>query len=307
MNIYLPIAELSMNGFLLIALGLVSGFISGMFGVGGGFVMTPLLVFAGIPPIIAVGTQSCQMVGTTISGALTHYRKRMIDIRMGLVVITGSFIGTFGGVILFNWLKRVGMIDLTINFGYMVLLTSVGGIMIFESWRAINRTRPLRAAKAPKRPKRLPLGANWPFQVNFPVSNLRTSFFSPMLIGLLCGVMVAIFGVGGGFILVPAMLYLLRMPVNLVNGTALFKVVFTTGFTAILQAAITHNVDVVLAFFLLLGSVVGAQFGTKYAQKLKPEMARFLLAVLILAVAGKLFYDLAATPPSLYTHEMRYP
>ena len=307
MSVYLPVAEISTNGFLLVVLGVMSGFLSGLFGVGGGFVMTPLLVFAGIPTDIAVGTQSCQLVGTTLSGALAHWQKRQIDIRMGLVVIIGSFTGTFCGVELFKWLKQTGALDLTITLGYFLLLGSIGTMMIYESWRSLKQKPTMLGVTGQEKSAHEPLGANWPFLMDFPASELRISVLAPIGIGFVCGVMVAIFGVGGGFILVPALFYLLRMPVGLVNGTSLFKVIFTTGFTAVLQATMTHSVDAVLAFFLLLGSVGGAQLGARYTERLRPELARFLLAVLLLIVAIKLFYDLVATPHSLFSLTMLFP
>jgi uncharacterized membrane protein YfcA len=303
MHIYLPVAEISMDGFALIALGLVVGFLSGMFGVGGGFVMTPMLVFIGVPPAIAVGSQSCQLIGTSISGVLAHWQKRQIDLRMGLTLIAGSLVGTTGGVILFRALKESGHIDLVVQLGYLMLLGSVGSLMLWESVNSLRRNY----HATPDLPERAPWGANWPLKMRFPASRLYISVLAPILIGMTCGLLVGMFGVGGGFILVPAMLYLLGVPPAYVNGTSLFQTVFAAMLATYLQATMTHSVDVVLAFFVLIGSVVGAQIGTRCAWRLPPELARFLLASLILLVACKLLYDLAMPPASLFSHEMRFP
>lgn len=298
MDIYLPIAGIPINAFLLLALGVASGFISGMFGVGGGFILTPFLVFIGIPADIAVGTQSCQLAGTTLSGALAHWHRREIDVRMGLTITIGAFVGTTCGVQLFKWLQQTGHIDLTITFGYAVILISIGGIMLYESWLSLRQKPGTNGISLAAKE---PWGSHLPFKMNFPDSRLHISILAPLAIGFVCGVLVAIFGVGGGFMLVPSMIYLLRMPTNLVNGTSLYKVIFTTSFTAILQSVVTHSVDIVLALFLLIGSVVGAQWGARHARTIKPELARLLLAVLILAVAGKLIFDLTLTPVHLFS------
>jgi uncharacterized membrane protein YfcA len=307
MGIYLPIAELSMNGVLLVALGLISGFLSGMFGIGGAFILTPLLVFIGVPPAIAVGTQACQLSGTSISGALAQWQKRQIDIRMGFVMLAGNLVGAAFGVDLFKLLKETGHIDLTVNLGYLLLLVIVGGMMMIESVKSLRQKPQALISIEALLPERPPLGANWPWKLRFPTSDLYISVFGPFLIGLGCGLIVGVLGVGGGFILIPAMLYMLRMPAGVVTGTSLMQIVFTTALATFLQATMTHSVDVVLAFFLLLGSVPGAQFGARYAQRLQPEMARFLLASLILLVALKLFVDLTAPPLHVFSREMRFP
>ncbi len=315
MDIFLPVAEMSVNALGLLLLGGVVGFLSGLFGVGGGFLMTPLLTFMGITPTIAVGTQSSQLAGTSLSGAIAQGRKKNIDYQMGVILMFGSFIGTGLGVQIFKWLKQIGQINLVIMLGYVVLLSVVGGMMFAESaprlWKLGQRQR----GASPSREKAVSpetedgiargWGADQVFAVTFPRSRLRVSLWLPLGLGFIGGVLVALMGVGGGFVMVPAMIYILRMPPVLVNGTSLFQIVFTTGFAAILQAVTNHSVDLVLALFLLIGSVVFVPLGTSLAWKLKPELARFLMACLILAVAGKLVLDLVLTPDTIYAVEMR--
>ncbi|MGE3623038.1 MAG: sulfite exporter TauE/SafE family protein [Bdellovibrionales bacterium] len=304
MNVYLPVAEMALNGPLIIFLGFLTGILSGMFGVGGGFILTPMLVFVGVPPAIAVGTQSCQLMGTSISGALAHWQRRQIDLRMGMAMVTGGILGTAAGVALFKLLREKGYIDLTITLGYFLLLAGIGGMMMYESLRSRRRRKAALASPGRLRP---PLGASWPFKTIFPASRLRISILGPVLIGFASGVLVGVFGIGGGFILIPAMLYLLRMPSTHVNGTALFQIIFAAALGTILQTTVNHSVDLILAFFLLAGSVIGAQLGTRYARLIKPDTGRFLLAALILLIAVKLFFDLVIPPQSLFSHEMRYP
>ncbi|MDD2325989.1 MAG: sulfite exporter TauE/SafE family protein [Alphaproteobacteria bacterium] len=311
MDIYLPVAALSIDALWLIGLGAVVGFLSGLFGVGGGFLLTPLLTFMGIPATIAVGTQSCQLVGTSLSGALAHWRRRNIDVRMGFILTVGSFIGTGFGVQLFKWLKQIGQINLVIVLAYVTLLSAVGLMMFFESApRLLKNSQRIRSGARSLREEEHKgmtqgWGAGGSFAVDFHVSNLRVNVLLPIGLGIVGGLLVALLGVGGGFVLVPAMIYILKMPPALVNGTSLFQIIFTTAFATVLQAVTNHSVDVVMALILLLGSVVFVPLGARLATNLKPEVARLLMSLLILSVAGKLVFDLFSTPVHLFTVETR--
>jgi len=298
MQVYLPIAEMSVNAFLVLAMGGGVGFLSGMFGVGGGFLMTPLLIFIGVPPTVSVGTQANQLVAASVSGVLAHWRRRNVDVKIGLVMLAGSLLGTAVGVWLFNVLSRIGQIDFAIAVLYVLFLGTIGGLMLWESVRTMLRRR--------SGPVRRKLHQHtWlhgmPLKMRFPRSRLYVSAFLPGGIGLLGGLLVAIMGIGGGFILVPAMIYLLGMPTALVAGTSLFQIIFTTAVATVLQAWVNQTVDVMLALLLLLGGVVGAQFGTAAGAKLRGDQARALLAVVVLAVAVRLLYDLVAPPDELFS------
>lgn len=314
MELYLPVAEMSVHALGLLALGGVVGFLSGLFGVGGGFLLTPLLTFIGIPPAIAVGTQSAQLAGTSLSGALAHWRARNIDPKMGFVLMIGSYAGTGVGVQIFKWLKQLGQINLVILLSYVALLTTIGALMFFESLPHLmkdrHRIRKDAAAK-PAAPVAEGLAQGWgaglPLGMDFPRSKLRVNLLVPIMLGFFGGVLVALLGVGGGFVMVPAMIYILRMPPVLVNGTSLFQIIFTTGFAAILQAIQNHSVDLVLALLLLLGSVVFVPLGARLASRLPPVVARFLMSVLILAVAGMLISDMTLTPRQLFAVEVSQP
>lgn len=303
MQVYLPIAEMPVDAILVLILGAVVGFLSGLFGVGGGFLMTPLLIFMGVPASVAVGTQANQLLAASVSGVLGHWRKRNVDIRLGGVMLCGSILGTALGVWLFGLLQRVGQIDLVISLAYVGLLGSIGFLMLVESLQALWRQRRRGSISGGK--SGLVVRSSWrqrlPLPMRFPVSRLTISALLPAGIGFVGGLMVAILGVGGGFLLVPAMIYLLRMPTALVAGTSLFQVMFTTAFATVLQAATNHTVDVMLAVLLIVGGVVGAQFGSRMAGRLKSEQARALLAVIVTAVAVKLGIDLVATPQELYS------
>jgi len=312
MDIYLPIAEMPVNVLLVLMLGAAGGFLSGLFGVGGGFLLTPLLMFIGIPPSVSVGTQANQLVGTSLAGALAHWKRKHIDIQLGLVMMAGSFIGTAFGVMLFRWLKNIGQINLVITLTYGVLLSGIGLIMMIESGRILLRRKyPAYFLGREKKESRsvssetptLLWGNEGALALDFPVSNVRVSFLLPAGIGFVGGVLVALLGIGGGFVLIPAMLYILRMPPQLVNGTSLFQIIFTTALATVLQAVFNQSVDIVLALMLLFGSVMGVPFGTRTAARLKPEWARFFMALLILAVAAKLVVDLTVTPNIFFTLE----
>jgi len=297
MQIYLPIAEVSVNAFLLLGLGGLVGVLSGMFGVGGGFLMTPLLFFIGIPPAVAVATEANQIVASSFSGVLAHLRRKTVDLRMGTVLLIGGLIGAALGVVVFNYLKSLGQVDLLVKLCYVVFLGINGGMMFFESLRAIRNTR---TGKAPKRKKH-----NWvhglPFKMRFRTSGLYISVIPPILVGVAVGILAAIMGVGGGFIMVPAMIYLLGMPTKVVVGTSLFQIIFVTAFTTMLHATTNYTVDVALAVLLLVGGVIGAQIGTQIGTKMKAEQLRILLALMVLAVCFKLALDLLIQPSELYS------
>jgi uncharacterized membrane protein YfcA len=297
MQIYLPIAEVSVNAFLLLGLGGIVGVLSGMFGVGGGFLMTPLLFFIGIPPAVAVATEANQIVASSFSGVLAHLKRKTVDLKMGTVLLIGGLAGAALGVVIFNYLKAQGQVDLLVKLCYVVFLGVIGSLMFFESLRAI---RNVKSGKAPARKKH-----SWihglPFKMRFRVSGLYISVIPPLLVGVTVGILAAIMGVGGGFIMVPAMIYLLGMPTKVVVGTSLFQIIFVTGFTTLLHATTNYTVDIVLAVLLLVGGVIGAQIGTRIGVKLKAEQLRILLAIMVLAVCGKLALDLLLMPSELYS------
>lgn len=300
MQIYLPIAELSVNVFMILAMGGAVGFLSGMFGVGGGFLMTPLLIFSGIPPAVAVASEANQVVAASMSGALFHWRKRAVDIKMGLVLLAGGVVGSFIGVWIFALLKKLGQVDLLISLSYVVFLGSIGSLMLVESLRAISRVR-----KGERVGFKKPGQHNWihglPLKMRFKSSKLYISAIPPVLIGVAVGILAAIMGVGGGFIMVPAMIYLLRMPTNVVVGTSLFQIIFVTGLVTILHATENQTVDFVLAMLLLAGGVIGAQFGAKAGQKLPAEQLRAWLGFMVLAVACRLALGLLIEPDELFS------
>ena len=298
MQIYLPIAEVSVNAFLLLGLGGMVGILSGMFGVGGGFLMTPLLFFIGIPPAVAVATEANQIVASSFSGVLAHLRRRTVDFKMGTVLLIGGLIGAAVGVQIFNALKAIGQVDLLVRLSYVVFLGIIGALMFVESLNAIRKTRGGRTA--PTRRKHGLIHA-LPFRVRFSTSRLYISVIPPVLIGIFVGILSAIMGVGGGFIMVPAMIYLLGMPTKVVVGTSLFQIIFVTAFTTLLHATTNFTVDVVLAVLLLVGGVIGAQVGTRIGARLQAEQLRILLAIMVLVVCGKLALDLLIQPAELYS------
>jgi uncharacterized membrane protein YfcA len=269
MQIYLPIAELSLNVFLLLAMGGGVGFLSGLFGVGGGFLMTPLLILNGVSPAIAVGTEANHIVASSVSGAIAHWRRNNVDIKMGSVLLVGGLIGSTLGVQLFKFLRDLGQIDLVISLAYVVFLGSIGGLMLVESLRAMRRR------KHPGGPRRKLHQHNWlhglPFKMRFRRSKLYISALLPLGIGVFVGVLAAIMGVGGGFVMVPAMIYLLGMPTSVVVGTSLFQIIFVTANVTFLQAWQNQTVDILLALVLLVGGVVGAQVGTRASVALQGE------------------------------------
>jgi hypothetical protein len=298
MQLFLPIADISVDLFLLLGLGALVGFLSGMFGVGGGFLMTPLLIFMGVPPAVAVSTQANQITASSISGALAHWRRQGVDVRMGLVLVAGGVVGAVGGVEIFSSLKQSGQLDVFVALAYVTFLSVVGGLMLYESVSAMRRDPSL-----PHKPRgeRFVQLQKLPWRMRFPTSKLEISVIPVVVIGALVGLLAALMGVGGGFIMVPAMIYILRMPTNVVIGTSLFQIVFVTALTTMLQAVQNQTVDIVLASILIVGGVVGAQMGVRVGARLKAEHLRAGLAVFVVGVALLLAIDLVRTPGELFT------
>lgn len=300
MNLYLPIAEMSVNVLVLFSMGAGVGFLSGMFGVGGGFLMTPLLIFYNIPPAVAVATEANQIVASSFSGALVHLRKGTLDIKLGIVLLIGGIAGSAVGVVLFSSLREAGQLDLIISILYVVFLGTIGSLMLVESLNALRKSRNPDAA-----PAALPTQQTWiaklPFKVRFHRSQLYLSVIPVLVLGFLVGVLASIMGVGGGFIMVPAMIYILRVPTNVVIGTSLFQIMFVTMFTTIAQSATNQTVDIVLALILMVGGVIGAQFGARAGQKLRGEQLRALLGLIVLAVCIRLGWDLVTVPTELFS------
>jgi uncharacterized membrane protein YfcA len=300
MVIYLPIAEISINLFLLLGLGGVVGFLSGMFGVGGGFLMTPFLIFLGVPPAVAVGTQSSQILASSLSGMMAHLRRGNVDMRMGSVLVVGGLIGAVVGVWLFGLLRRLGQIDVSISLSYVLFLGTVGTLMFAESVRAWLQVRRRGTSGFTRRHRHLWLHG-LPLKIRFPRSRLYISALMPLGIGVVAGILVAIMGIGGGFLMVPAMIYLIGMPAQVVVGTSLFQITFVTAITTFLHAADNQTVDVILALALIVGGVIGAQLGSSAGARLRGEHLRILLAALALLVCAKLGHDLIVKPEDLYS------
>ncbi len=302
MYIYLPIAEVSMHIGIIIGLGGGVGFLSGLFGVGGGFLMTPLLIFFGIPPAVAVSTEANQIVASSVSGVLAHMRRGNVDFKMGGILMAGGVIGSTLGVALFSFLREIGQIDLVIQLSYVVFLAIIGALMLTESLRTIVRSRKPGAVRGKLHQH------NWlhglPFKMRFRRSKLYISAILPLSIGAFVGFLAAIMGVGGGFIMVPAMIYLLGMPTSVVVGTSLFQIIFVTANVTLLQSIQTQTVDFILAGLLLFGAVIGAQFGSRAGALLRGEQLRGLLALLVLAVCAKIGYDLVVRPEDLLSVEL---
>jgi uncharacterized protein len=299
MQIYLPIAEVSVDAFLLLGIGGVVGFLSGMFGVGGGFLITPLLFFIGVPPAVAVATGANQVVASSISGVLAQLKRRGVDFRMGLVLLAGGIAGSAAGIWVFAWMRALGQVDLFVQLSYVFFLGFIGAMMLQESLRAFWRSRqaggPVRRAHVHSWVHGLPL------KMKFRASGLYISVIPPVLVGALVGFLAAIMGVGGGFIMVPAMIYLLGMPTKVVIGTSLFQIIFVTGFTTVMHAVTSQTVDMLLALILIFGGVIGAQIGSRVGMRLKAEQLRILLSLLVLTVATRIAFDLLLRPDELYS------
>ena len=301
MYLYLPIAEISMNVFTIVGLGGAVGMLSGIFGVGGGFLMTPLLIFLGVPAAVAVGTEANQIVASSVSGVMAHMRRGNVDFKMGFVLLAGGLTGSTIGVALFALLRELGQIDVVIKLSFIIFLGMIGSLMLIESIRAIMKSRQPGARRGKLHQH------NWlhgrPFKMRFRKSKLYISALLPFGVGAVVGVLSAIMGVGGGFIMVPAMIYLLGMPTSVVVGTSLFQIIFVTANVTFLQSVQTQTVDIMLAGLLMLGAVIGAQFGTRVGALLRGEQLRGLLALMVLMVCFKLVYDVVITPEDIYSLE----
>lgn len=299
MQLYLPIAEMSVNAFVILGLGGIVGFLSGMFGVGGGFLITPLLFFIGISPAVAVATGATQVVASSVSGVLAQLRRKGVDFRMGLVLLAGGIAGSGLGIWVFTQMSARGQIDLFVQLSYVIFLGFIGLTMLQESLRTMHRMRNTGAAV------RRSHVHNWvhglPFKVKFRTSGLYISVLPPLAVGAMVGFLAAIMGVGGGFIMVPAMIYILGMPTKVVVGTSLFQIIFVAAFTAFMHALTSQTVDLLLAALLILGGVIGAQIGARVGIRLKAEQLRVLLALMVLAVAAKIAFDLLVEPTELFS------
>ena len=299
MQIYLPIAEVSVNGLGLLVIGTMVGLLSGMFGVGGGFILTPLLFFIGIPPAVAVASAANQIAGSSFSAFLAHWQRRTVDFRMGAVLLVGGVLGSASGVQIFEALRQKGQFELVVSLLYVLMLGTIGGLMLMESVRTLRRRNDPNAVLITRR--RHTWAHGLPLKMRFRTSNLYVSAIPPFVIGLVVGILAAIMGVGGGFIMVPAMIYLIGMPTKVVVGTSVFQFLFVTGFTAVLHAVQSGSVDVLLALILLVGGVIGAQLGVGLAARLRAEQLRIGLALLVVGVCLKLAADLVIKPSELYS------
>ncbi len=300
MDVYLPIANLSVNGLVIVALGALTGILSGVFGVGGGFLTTPLLIFYGVPPTVAAASAASQVTGASVSGVLAHTQRGGVDYRMGMVMVAGGILGTGIGALLFRFLQSIGQIDTVINILYVLMLGTIGGLMGRESLQALMARRG-GSLPPPRKRRHHPLVASLPMRWRFYRSGLYISPLAPLTIGAVVGVLTMLMGIGGGFVLVPAMLYILGMSANVVVGTSLFQILFVTIVTTMMHSLTTKAVDIVLAVMLLLGSVSGAQIGAKIAQRAPPERLRLLLAIIVLAVALRMAFGLGYRPPEIYS------
>jgi uncharacterized membrane protein YfcA len=298
--IYLPIAELPVNLFLILGLGITVGFISGMFGVGGGFLMTPLLILIGIPPAVAVASVPSNMAANSMSGSISYWRKRLVDVGLGMVLLSGAVLGTAAGVWIFAFLRRIGQLDLAVSLSYVILLGIVGGLMLAESMRAI-----LRARRGESPVVRRPGTHAWfhglPLKLRFRQSRIYVSAIPVSAIGFAVGLLGALVGVGGGFMMIPALIYLMRVPTTVAIGTSLLLVLVTNLFATVLHAVENRTVDVVLALTLMIGGVIGAQFGARAGQAMRAEQLRLLLALLVLAVGVRVAADLLTSPADVFS------
>lgn len=303
MDLYLPIANLSVNALMMIALGAGVGVLAGMFGVGGGFLTTPLLILYGVSPTVAAASGSMQVTGASVSGVIAHFRRDGVDTKMGWVLVAGGIVGSMLGAVIFRQLQKLGQIDIVIAILYVILLTSIGLLMARDGLRALLAER--RGVPPPSRPRRHhPMIASLPGRWRFYGSGLYISPLGPFLLGMLTGVLTVLLGIGGGFVLVPAMLYILGMSARVVVGTSLFQSLFVSAIATMTHALTTHAVDMVLATLLLSGSVVGAQIGVRIAQRARPDYLRVLLALLVLTIAVRMALGLAWRPDEIFTIQM---
>lgn len=300
MQIYLPIAEMPVSILLILGMGAAVGFLSGMFGVGGGFLMTPFLIFAGIPADVAVATELTHIVASSVSGTLAQWRRRAVDFKMGGVLIAGGVLGSAAGMVIFAVLRQAGQVDILISVAYVVFLGAIGGLMLYESVNALRAAA--RGAPIEGRGRAQHLWMHGlPFKMRFRQSKLYMSVLPPLALGFFVGVLAAIMGVGGGFIMVPAMIYLLRMPTSVIVGTSMFQILVISSFTTVVHAVQNQTVDAVLALLLIVGGVIGVQFGIRLGARLRGEQLRALLALLVLAVAVRLLFDLVVPPSDPYS------
>ena len=300
MSIYLPIAEMNVNIFLIVFIGMVVGALSGLFGVGGGFLMTPLLIFLGIPPVVAVGSEAPHVLASSVSGVIAHWRKKNVDFKMGFFLLSGGVVGSTVGVNLFKLLKTYGQIDIVIQFLFIIFLGFIGMSMAFESAKTTIKNYRTTSAIRTKLHQH-----SWihglPFKLRFHRSKLYISAIPPILIGFFVGVLSAMMGVGGGFIMIPAMVYILGMSTNVVVGTSLFQIIFVTANSTFFQSYLNQTVDIVLSALMILGGVIGAQIGVRVGSQLKAEYLRGILAILVLLVCAKILTDLILTPSDPFT------
>jgi uncharacterized protein len=300
MEIYLPIAEMSVNWLIVLGMGVAVGYLSGLLGVGGAFLLTPLLIFYGIPPSVAVATTASHLTASSMAGAIAQWRRRAVDLKMAGVMLLGGLTGSTIGVYLFGLLHRLGQTEIVVSAGYVILLGTVGGLMLNESVRTLHAQRTGASPSLRARSHH-----HWihglPYKMRFKQSRLYISIIPPIVLGFFVGILSALLGVGGGFVLVPAMIYILRMPANVVIGTSLTQIVFVTAATTILQATNNYSVDIILGAILIVGGALGAQFGTRMASRLPGEYLRLALALIVLAVAVRLFFGLVVTPADLYS------
>ena len=300
MSIYLPIAEMNINIFLIVFIGMIVGALSGLFGVGGGFLMTPLLIFLGIPPVVAVGSEAPHVLASSVSGVIAHWRKKNVDFKMGFFLLSGGLIGSTLGVNLFKILNTYGQIDIVIQFLFLIFLGFIGISMAFESAKTTIKNYRTTSAIRTKLHQH-----SWihglPFKMRFHRSKLYISAIPPIIIGFFVGILSAMMGVGGGFIMIPAMVYILGMSTNVVVGTSLFQIIFVTANSTFFQSYLNQTVDIVLSALMILGGVIGAQIGVRIGSKLKAEYLRGILAILVLVVCGKILSDLILTPSDLFT------
>lgn len=299
MQIYLPIAEMSVPAETIFVLGCTVGFLSGVFGVGGGFLTTPFLIFLGIPPAVAVGTQASQLVASGITGTIGHWKRGNVDTKIGGIMLLGGVIGSFFGILIFRLLEYLGQIDFAISVLYVVLLGTIGIMMLSESLLSSFKKKTVKSQFNAQQVN--PLIARLPYKMRFPRSKLYISALVPAGIGFVGGVLASILGIGGGFLIVPAMIYILGMPTILAAGTSLFQIIFTTAAATMMHATMNHTVDIMLAVILIIGGVIGTQFGVYFARVIKPSHARVILAILVLAVSGRLLMQLILTPVELYS------
>jgi len=300
MDVYLPIANLSVNGLVIVLLGMITGVLSGLFGVGGGFLTTPLMIFYGIPPTVAAASASTQVTGASVSGVFAHRRRGGVDYRMGTVMVVGGVFGAGIGAILFRWFQAIGQIDIVINVLYVLMLGTIGSLMLREALQSLWPSEK-GIARTVKKRRHHPLVTALPLRWRFYGSGLYISPLAPLILGVIVGTLTMLMGVAGGFILVPAMLYILGMNANVVVGTSLFQILFVTIATTMMHALTTRAIDIVLAVLLLLGSVSGAQIGAKLAQIAKPEMLRLVLSSIVLIVALRMLFGLGVQPDEIFT------